>query len=72
MKKQKPLKDNEGYGCTTSGRCYRWEYDAGSGQLTFRGPGISKTHQPGRRHPARRLAEAWLELKKRRNGEQAE
>ena len=48
-----------GYGCTPCGRCYQWEYNPKTQLFFFRGPGLSQNHQPGKRHPARQMAEAW-------------
>jgi hypothetical protein len=48
-----------GGGCTPIGRCYRWEYDPTTRRFTFRGPGLSVNHQPGKRHPVWKLAADW-------------
>lgn len=52
------LKENEGGGCLPNGRCYRWTYDPIHG-FRFRGPGLSQSHQPGKRHPVWGLVEDW-------------
>ena len=49
-----------GSGCLTTGRCYRWTFDGSTG-FFFRGPGLSRNHQPGPRHPAWGLVKAWCE-----------
>lgn len=56
------LKPDEGAGCTPSGRCYRWELRNG-GDIIFRGPGLSVSRQPGKRHPAYIMAQEWLKAR---------
>ena len=58
-KSNETLKENEGSGCLPNGRCYRWTQGP-DGKLFFRGPGFSKSHQPGSRHPVWGLVKLWL------------
>jgi hypothetical protein len=51
-------KQYKGHACLPTGRCYRWSYDPEMG-FTFRGPGLSKKHQPGKFHPVWKLVEQW-------------
>lgn len=67
MKRQRPINEtrDQGHGCLANGRCYRWTWEVATGRFFFRGPGMSRNHQPGPRHPVWGLVEEW----KRTRGE---
>lgn len=51
--------DTHGQGCLLNGRCYRWERRPPDGNYFFRGAGLSRSRQPGPRHPVWGLVADW-------------